>query len=121
MVKESFTSCAITTATDDSDDGKIHCFKAGPACEGGLSLLKDETQKLLQDSTIQHNNQDPFAAGEDEGETTNNEACIDLDGYDAEESGSSEFSDEQDKIWIMYAGAYHLIQHHLIQVNFIGV
>ena len=35
IVKDSFSSCAITTATDGSDDSKIHCFKLGQPCAKG--------------------------------------------------------------------------------------
>ena len=60
MVKDSFTSCAITVDTDGSQDDKIHCFKAGQPCEGGLSFLKDATRQILQDSMTEQDDKDPL-------------------------------------------------------------
>ena len=91
-VKNSFMSCAITTATDGSDDDKIHCFKAGQPCEAGRSILKDENEKLTTISDAE----DPFADSdyvEDEEETNNNEICID-EKFDDDDDESDDLFDE---------------------------
>ena len=92
MVKASFMSCAIIAAANSSNDSEIHCFKEGQPCEGGLSMLKDETQQLLQKlaTSSDDDNEDPFADDSDADEMESNELCIDndMDEDDAEEIGS---------------------------------
>lgn len=62
-VKKLFLYCAITTATDGSDDENIHCFTEGQPCEEERSLLEIETQKLLANSSAADDN-DPFVGEE---------------------------------------------------------
>ena len=76
QLKNSFTSCAITTSTNGSEDEKIHCFKLGQPLEAGRSVLKNETAKL-NSVTINIDKDYPFAT-EDE-EIENNEAIVDDD------------------------------------------
>ena len=74
-IRKSFLSCAITGATDGSEDDRIHCFKEGQPCEGGLVIL-NERMKSMAISTEDNDDSDsdPF---EDEDETEANEAVID--------------------------------------------
>ena len=77
-----------------SIDAEIHCFKEGQPCEGGLSVLQDETQQLLQKLATSSDNddEDPFADDNDENEIESNEVCVDndMDEDDAKEIGSDE-------------------------------
>lgn len=68
-IKKSFLSCAITCATDGTEDRQIHCFTKGQPCEGELVVLNDK-MKLMPISTIDDDDSDsdPF---EDEEETSN--------------------------------------------------
>ena len=88
MVKESFSSCAITIHTDGSEDDKIHCFKPGQPCEQGRYVLEEA------DATATDSDSDPFAADEDDEEVENNEACIESEdednGLEEDESSTSE-------------------------------
>ena len=93
MVKDSFLSCAITTATDGSDDGYIHCFKPGQPCADGKKVLDDETKKLLVAAAELNDDDDPCADDCDEEETNNNEALVE-DMHEDEEEGCSEMSNE---------------------------
>ena len=77
MVKDSFTSCAITTTTDGSKDSEIHCFKPGQPCADGRDVLKEEARKLsATDGMELDDDMDPFAEEMDEEETENNEAFV---------------------------------------------
>ena len=58
-------------------------------------MLEDATRQILQDSMHEKDYDDPFADVEDEDDTGNNEACIDLDEDNSEGSGSNTSSDEQ--------------------------
>ena len=69
MVKDSFLSCAITTAIDGSGDGNIHCFKPGQPCADGEKVLDDETKKLLAAAAELNDDNDPFADDCDKEET----------------------------------------------------
>lgn len=94
MVKNSFTSCAITTSVDGSDDHKIHCFKEGQPCEEGTSLLREKMEALVSGCS-QDDDTDPFSSDTDDEETENNEICVDEDedsdgDDDVEESTTSE-------------------------------
>ena len=96
MVIKSFTSCAITTSTDGSNEHKIHCFKEGHSCEEGRTLLTGKMEALTLGCS-QDDGTDPFSSDTDEEETENNEICIDEDededsDDDVEESAT--FEDE---------------------------
>ena len=80
QLKNSFTSCTITTSTNGSEDEKIHCFKLGQPLEAGRSVLKDETAKL-NSVTINIDKDYPFAT-EDREEIEDNEAIVDDDDDD---------------------------------------
>lgn len=49
MVKESFTSCAITASLDGSEDDEIHCFKLAQPCEEGRSVIADKMKHFVTD------------------------------------------------------------------------
>ena len=36
--------CALTSATDGTEDKEIHCFKEGQPCEAGLNMLKEQIE-----------------------------------------------------------------------------
>ncbi len=80
IVKDSFVSCAITTAVDGSNDDAIHCFKPGQPCEEGRSVL---AEKMLAFTTVTIGNDDdsddPFSSDDedDHEETEMNEVLID--------------------------------------------
>ena len=94
IVKAFFTSCAITAVANCINDSEIHCLKEGRPCEGGLSVLQDETQQLLQklSTSCDDDNEAPFADDNDEDEMESNELCIDndMDEDDAKEIGLDE-------------------------------
>ena len=46
MIRDSFVSCAITFATDGSQDDEITCLKKGKPCHGGRKLLRDRFQLI---------------------------------------------------------------------------
>ena len=75
-VKESFSSCAITTSTDGSQDNEIHCFKPGQPCAGGKNVLAEATRTLVS-SASENEHEYPFADVDNEEEAEANEACID--------------------------------------------
>ena len=85
-VKQSFSSCAITTATDGSEDANIHCFKPGQPCEAGQSFL---AEKMNNFSVETNETDDPFSSDEDSEEAENNEVCIDEDNGDSSDCDSS--------------------------------
>ncbi len=87
IIKESFVNCAITTATDGSDDDRIHCFKQGQPCEEGRCVLADQ-MKAFETSPLTDRD-DPFSSDEDMEETENNEICIDQDSDVSDVSSSS--------------------------------
>lgn len=79
MVKESFVSCAVTTAVDSSDDDdKIHCFKPDQPCAAGRALLAEQTANI-QEAV---DSDDLFASNEDDDENDNNEATIEENEID---------------------------------------
>ena len=45
-VKNSFKSCAITTALDGSEDSSIHCFKEGQPCGREKDVLAERMANL---------------------------------------------------------------------------
>lgn len=47
-VKESLSSCTITTSTHGSDNDKIHGIKPGQPSEEGRSVLSEEIETLFQ-------------------------------------------------------------------------
>ena len=67
MVIKSFTSCAITTSTDGSDDHEIHCFKEGQPCEEGRTLLTEKMEALVSGCS-QDDDTDPFLSDTDDEE-----------------------------------------------------
>ena len=89
MVKESFTSCAITTSISGSEDEKIDCFKPGQPCEEGRSVLAREMNTLFAHSN-QDSDEDPFSSHEDDEETENNKACIDEDNEENDEDADDQ-------------------------------
>ena len=86
MVKQSLSSCAITTATDGSEDANIHCFKPGQPCEEGRSVL---AEKMKNFSVETNEIDDPFSSDEDSEEAESNEVCIDEDDGDSSYGESS--------------------------------
>uniref|UniRef100_A0A915DPZ3 Uncharacterized protein n=1 Tax=Ditylenchus dipsaci TaxID=166011 RepID=A0A915DPZ3_9BILA len=57
-VQNSFKSCAISTATDGSEDDQIHCFKPNGPVPGGRSKLKQaredkELAELLKEIDLE--------------------------------------------------------------------
>lgn len=88
IVQESFLSCAITTATNGSDDDKVQCFKSGQPCEVGRSLLHEETRKIVTASD--ENDQDPFASDTDKEETEHDEVAIEEDNEEEQEEHESD-------------------------------
>ena len=46
MIRDSFVSCAITCATDGSQDNKITCLKGGKPCYEGQKLLRERFQLM---------------------------------------------------------------------------
>ena len=88
-VKKSFSSCAITTATDGSEDENIHCFKPGQPCEEGRSAPAEKMKNFSVDANEIN---DPFSSDEDAEETENNEMCIEeedgLNGDSSDENSS---------------------------------
>ena len=46
MIRESFVSCAITCATDGSQDDEITCLKEGKPCHSGRRLLREKFQLI---------------------------------------------------------------------------
>ena len=97
MVTETFTSCAITTATNGSEDSKIHCFKPGQPCADGIRVLQEETRKLFA-CRDKLDDRDPFAEEVDEEETGNNGAFVEeaSSEEESEDGNFSEPSDEED-------------------------
>ena len=75
MTKESFLTCAISASVGGNDDEKIHCFKPGQPCAGGITVLKRENKRLAE--ADDDDNSDPFASDEDKEENEENEALID--------------------------------------------
>ena len=46
MIRDSFVSCAITCATDGSQDDEITCLKEGKPCHEGRKLLREQFQLI---------------------------------------------------------------------------
>ena len=44
MIRKSFVSCALTCATDGSEDDKITCFKKDNPCSAGRKMLKKQIE-----------------------------------------------------------------------------
>lgn len=80
MVRESFISCAVTCATDGSQDDEITCFKKDQPCSAGREMLKEQLNYM---NTIESN---PFIAEEcDVMEACPNELVIEEDEDDDED------------------------------------
>ena len=78
-VKNSFKSCAITTALDGSEDSSIHCFKEGQPCGRGKDVLAERMANLDLPMEADSDLCDPFASDDDEEEMEHNEVCIEAD------------------------------------------
>ena len=85
MVKQSLSSCAITTATDRSEDANIHCFKPGQPCEEGRSILAEN----MKNFSVETNETDDLFSSDEDLEDENNEVCIDEENGDSSEDDSS--------------------------------
>ena len=80
MVRESFISCAVTCATDGSQDDEITCIKKDQPCSAGREMLKEQLNYM---NTIESN---PFIAEEcDVMEACPNELVIEEDEDDDED------------------------------------
>ena len=44
LIRKSFKTCALTSATDGSEDKEIHCFKEHQPCQAGLAMLNEQIQ-----------------------------------------------------------------------------
>ena len=44
IIRKSFKACALTSATDGSEDKDIHCFKEHQPCHAGLKMLTEQMQ-----------------------------------------------------------------------------
>ena len=42
MIRKSFRCCALTLATDGSEDEEITCFKEGKPCAAGKRVLEEQ-------------------------------------------------------------------------------
>ena len=74
MIKESFVYCAVTCATDGSQDEEITCFKSDNPCSDGLKMLKE--QMGYMNAAVSN----PFVAdAEDVTEACPNELLIEED------------------------------------------
>ena len=49
MIIDSFKHCALTVATDGSEDLLIHCLKPNQPCAPGLDWLKESYYIVLQE------------------------------------------------------------------------
>ena len=58
MIRDSFVSCAVTCATDGSQDDDITCFKAGKPCQEGRKMLKEQFEFINTEEA------NPFKADE---------------------------------------------------------
>jgi hypothetical protein len=84
LLIKSFKSCALTIATDGSEDDEIHCLKNGQPCYPAMKQLRMACiTKGIVDLTIE----------EDEEEEEANEVLIDFS--DTENDTESEFSDSE--------------------------
>ena len=52
MIRESLISCAVTCATDGSQDDEITCFKKDQPCSAGREMLKEQLNYM---NTIESN------------------------------------------------------------------
>ena len=74
MIQKSFVSCAVSCATDGSQDDEITCFKEGKSCSEGRTMLKDQFEYMNAEED------NPFEADEsDIAEACPNELLIDED------------------------------------------
>lgn len=51
LIRESFQFCALTAATDGSEDSDIHCFKPGQPCHSGRAILRQRSHQIDQPSS----------------------------------------------------------------------
>ena len=94
-MKNSFLSCAITTALDGKHDDEIHCFKSGQPCQAGRVVLQQKMVTFLS-SDDDDDNSDLFASNDDEEETESNELLVDDDDDDDQSNPmSGEESDSE--------------------------
>ena len=82
MIRDSFVSCAITCATDGSQDDEITCLKEGKPCHEGRKLLRERFQLM---NTEEPN---PFVVDEADVDSANREILTveedDVDDDDVE-------------------------------------
>jgi len=76
LIKKSFKSCALTVATDGSEDDEIHCLKEDQPCYPAMEILK------MARITNQFESLD---IGDDEEEDENNEVMIESSDSEDEE------------------------------------
>ena len=60
MIRDSFVSCAVTCATDGSQDDGITCFKVGKPFHEGRKMLKEQFKHINTEEA------NPFEANEDD-------------------------------------------------------
>ena len=56
IIRESFVSCAITCATDGSQDDEITRLKESKPCHEGRKLLSEQFQLIDTEETNPHRN-----------------------------------------------------------------
>ena len=71
LIRKSFKACALTSATDGTEDKEIHCFKEGQPCEAGLNMLKEQIE------LSNGNEANPFILDEDIDDAAPPETIID--------------------------------------------
>ena len=81
MIRDSFVSCAITCATDGSQDDEVTCLKEGKPCHEGRKLLREWFQ-------LMNTEPNPFVVDEADVDSANREILTveedDVDDDDVE-------------------------------------
>ena len=104
LIQDSFTSCALTTAADGTEDELIHCLKIGEPCRSAWDLLqKTRDENLESELSIVAQDLTPAAASSNsvDGEADSSSDEIQdaisessIEG-DPEEDVDDPFSDEE--------------------------
>ena len=79
LIIKSFKNCALTIATDGSEDDQIHCFKPDGPIPDGLALLQQARNQEQEAALAQYLEEIDLA--EDENNGYESDVSVDFDFY----------------------------------------
>lgn len=90
MPTESFKSCGISVNEDGSEDGLIHCIKAGEVAEEAGEQITREIKELMSPSSVDdagEGDDDPFADIEEDRDQLEENEVVAKEEQESDEDG----------------------------------